>query len=178
MENIDLNNYKKIMIIGNSSAGKSTLANQLSTLLNIPAYHLDMYYFKPNGNWESIPKEDFIEKHNDILKNKSWIIDGNYSGTEKDRMIEADLVILINISRFTSMYKFILRLFDDHRHGCPEGCSNKMELAMIKYILWTYPKKAKRRAAQLKGNEKVFLINSFRELIQFKKSLNLKTKGF
>ena len=39
---------KKILILGISRTGKTTLARKLSKLLDIPVYHLDKYIWKEN----------------------------------------------------------------------------------------------------------------------------------
>ncbi len=45
--------YKKILIIGNCGAGKSTLARALNEKTKIPIYHLDKYYWEKN--WKRVP---------------------------------------------------------------------------------------------------------------------------
>lgn len=39
---------KRIMLIGSGGSGKSTLARELGEKLNIPVYHLDVLFWKPN----------------------------------------------------------------------------------------------------------------------------------
>ena len=45
-----LKDVKRISIVGGPGTGKTTLAQQLSNILKIPATHLDSVNFKPN--WE------------------------------------------------------------------------------------------------------------------------------
>ncbi|WKU92632.1 hypothetical protein Q3408_13155 [Staphylococcus saprophyticus] len=34
----------KVMVVGSSGSGKSTFSRQLSKILKVPVYHLDMYF--------------------------------------------------------------------------------------------------------------------------------------
>ena len=55
-----LKDVKRISIVGGPGTGKTTLAQQLSNILKIPATHLDSVNFKPN--WEKIPTEERDKK--------------------------------------------------------------------------------------------------------------------
>lgn len=47
----------RICIIGNSAAGKSTLAQHLANNLNLAVFHLDQIAHIPNTNWEPRDRE-------------------------------------------------------------------------------------------------------------------------
>ena len=55
---------KKIAIIGNAGSGKSTLAYKLQQKLNLPIYHLDQYYWKPN--WGRTDPDEYKIVHNNL----------------------------------------------------------------------------------------------------------------
>ena len=57
---LNLLDYKKIMIIGNNGSGKSYFAKELSKITNMPLFHLDLEFWKPN--WEHISENEWIEK--------------------------------------------------------------------------------------------------------------------
>lgn len=178
MEFKDIQQCKRIMIIGNSSSGKSTLAHQLSEKLNIPVHHLDVYAHKPDKSWIRTPKDQFIKLHWLLIQNKRWIIEGNYSSSMQDRLGKADLIIFININRLSSLFNFLKRCFCNRVHfGAPCGAKNKVNIKMIKYIFIDFPKKAKRFKEILKNEDKVIYINSFRKLMKLKKELELETKN-
>ena len=48
---------KKILVIGNTGAGKTTFARELSQKLNLPIVHLDRLYWC--GEWEHVNREKF-----------------------------------------------------------------------------------------------------------------------
>ena len=86
----------KIIVIGCSGSGKSTFARKLSALLNLPLYYLDMIWHKPDKT--TITQKEFDAKLNNILKEDSWIIDGNYQRTLEMRLKKCDSVFLFDIS--------------------------------------------------------------------------------
>ena len=84
----------KIIIIGSPGAGKSTFARKLRDTTGIPLYYLDMLWHKPDQT--TISREEFDAKLNKILKQNSWIIDGNYQRTLEARIKECDTVFLMD----------------------------------------------------------------------------------
>ena len=88
-------NYKKIIVIGCSGAGKSTFSKQLSEILNIPVYYLDRVYWLPDAS--HLDRPVFIRKQKEIMKKDSWIIDGNYRKTIKYRIKECELVYFFDM---------------------------------------------------------------------------------
>ena len=85
---------KKIIVIGCPGSGKSTLSEKLSSCINIPIYHLDNIYWLEDKS--VISKEEFLEKLEQIMKNETWIIDGNYSATIELRLQNCDTVIFLD----------------------------------------------------------------------------------
>ena len=66
-------NIKRISIIGGSGTGKTTLANNLGKVLEIPVYHIDgINYFK---NWEQRDKKERDRIILDKIEEKRWVID-------------------------------------------------------------------------------------------------------
>ncbi|WP_047979827.1 P-loop NTPase family protein [Ornithinibacillus contaminans] len=126
---------KKITILGNPGAGKSTLAMQLGHLLDIPVYHMDAIYWKPG--WKAIDEAELISQHDEILKQDSWIIEGNYSVTLPKRLEDADTVIFLHYTTIKCLYGIIKRRIQYHNKTRPDigkGCPERLNL---EFILWT-----------------------------------------
>ena len=178
MDYTDIKKCKRIMIMGNTASGKSTLAKQLSEKLEIEVHFLDAIAHEPNSRWIRTPISEFIKKHTKLTKNKKWIIEGNYSATLEDRLKLTDLIIFIDINRFLAVFNFIKRRFSkNNRYGAPNGCKDALKISQLKYFLLVYPKRAKKRRESLKDRDNVIYIKSFRDLLKFKKSIGLETKG-
>jgi len=87
---------KRITIIGNAGAGKSTLAVKLGERLAIPVYHLDKLLWKEG--WVRTPEEEFVAKHQEILQKEEWIIDGvAYKSTYDARFTQAEVILLLDV---------------------------------------------------------------------------------
>ena len=87
--------YTKIAVIGCCGAGKSVFSRKLAAATALPLYHLDMLYWREDCT--HITRKEFIKKQNDILKNDSWIIDGNYRNTLEYRINAAQLIIFFDL---------------------------------------------------------------------------------
>lgn len=126
---------KKILILGCPGSGKSTLANKLSKKLNIKVYHLDKLWWR--GNWENVSKEEFKYKLNEILKNKSFIIDGNYMSTIDMRISKCDTIIYLDFNTLFCLYRIIKRYFKNRgrvRDDMGGNCVEKLDLEFISYV--------------------------------------------
>ena len=85
---------KKVMIIGCPGAGKSTFARKLRDLTELPLYHLDQLWHKPDRT--NISREEFDAALQRILEEDAWIIDGNYQRTLEMRLQACDTVFLLD----------------------------------------------------------------------------------
>ncbi len=131
----------RIAIIGCSSSGKSTLADRLSTELKIPVFHLDFYAHQHNSNWIRVSDADLIEQHKKILHNNAWIIEGNYSVCMDERLDLATTVIWIDPNVWGAAWRFTFRNFNkSNRVGKLPGAKTDFSWAMVKWILFNYPK--------------------------------------
>ncbi len=86
---------KKAIIIGCPGSGKTTFAEKLNTITEIPLYYLDAIWHKPDKT--HIPREEFDERIKEIFQTDEWIIDGNYSRTIEMRLRECDTVFLFDL---------------------------------------------------------------------------------
>lgn len=68
---------KRIMVLGVSAgAGKSTFAQRLGRVLDIPVYYLDVFYWKPG--WIESSLTEFSDAQRKVVCGERWIIEGNY----------------------------------------------------------------------------------------------------
>src|SRR5699024_4338688 len=99
----------RIIVIGSSGSGKSTLSRQLGHALDVPVFHLDVLFWKPNWVMTSSDEQEEIQKT--LLQKKKWIIDGSYTGILDERLNAADSVILLDLPRKICFYRVFKRLF-------------------------------------------------------------------
>ena len=68
---------RRVVVVGTSGAGKTTLASELARLLDAP--HVELDAFRHGPNWTETPDDIFRQKISDSLTGQDWVVDGNYS---------------------------------------------------------------------------------------------------
>lgn len=134
---------KRISIIGGSGTGKTTLANNLGRILNLPVCHIDeIEHF---ANWEKRNKEERDKIILEKVSQEKWIIDGTYRSTLKQRLENADLVIYLDYSSLAQLKGVIGRYIKEHGQERPEipGCKERMTKDFFFFVLFW--RKNKRR---------------------------------
>lgn len=126
---------RRIVILGTTNAGKSTLAAALAQKLDIPAIHLDQFRHYPNTDWQARPDAEFHALHDAAITADSWAMDGNYSVLLPQRFARATGVIVID-DHFVRRYVryFNRTLFQAKRVGNLEGNRDSVKWNMISWI--------------------------------------------
>ena len=88
--------YKRIIIIGTTSSGKSTLAERFADKFNYDFIELDALHWEPN--WTEAPQEVFHERLQQAIQAEAWVIAGNYSTTRSITWPKAELIIWLDYS--------------------------------------------------------------------------------
>lgn len=92
----------RVVIIGVSGAGKTTLANQLAERINAlsgqPCQRIEMDALAWLPNWEQVERETLRQKVAERVRDKQWVLDGNYSSVRDLTWPAADTVIWLNYS--------------------------------------------------------------------------------
>jgi adenylate kinase family enzyme len=84
---------RRIMIFGSAGSGKSTLGSALARILGLPVIHLDAIVWQPGCR--TIPDDEFIAAHDELLGREAWIIEGTGPWqTWDDRAAAADTIVL------------------------------------------------------------------------------------
>lgn len=67
---------QRVVIIGPSCSGKSTLGERLAGRIGAPFVELDALYWKPG--WQESGDEEFRERIREATAGESWVVAGNY----------------------------------------------------------------------------------------------------
>jgi len=141
---------KKVLVIGSSGAGKSTFARRLHEATGLKLIHLDKLYWKPN--WvEPTDKAEWRKNLAEVLKDDSWIIDGNYSSTMEMRLEFCDTAIFLDLPHYICTWRVFKRVLLYRKGGRPdmaEGCDEKFDWEFIKWT-WNYPKRSKPKVEEI-----------------------------
>ena len=87
---------KKILVVGPSGAGKSYFSRTLGEKLNINVIHMDNLFW--NEDKTHIEREVLILRLKEVMKEDSWIIDGDYAKTYELRMDACDTIFFLDFS--------------------------------------------------------------------------------
>ena len=115
---------KQIAVIGNAGGGKSTLCRQLSQVLDVPLFPIDLIQWKPG--WTPTPYDEIKREHDRILTNDHWIIDGwGPFDLIETRFAAADTIIFVDlplhVHYWWSIKRQIACIFRPRTDG-PPGC--------------------------------------------------------
>jgi adenylate kinase family enzyme len=132
---------RKVLVIGSGGAGKSTFARRLGARLKIKVIHLDSLYWRPG--WAETPKAEWLKCVEELLKEESWIMDGNYSGTLELRLESCDTVIFLDLPRSVCLWRVVKRLLQYRNRSRPDmadECPEKLNLEFLRWV-WGYPRR-------------------------------------
>lgn len=129
---------KRVTVIGNGGAGKSTLALALGKRTGITVHHLDQVIWKPD--WQAISEAEFQHAHDQLVNEKSWIIEGvGYDSTIADRFSRSDAIVYLDFPVQVHFYWAIKRSLKSlfvKPAGWAEGCQPLSKLVPILRIIW------------------------------------------
>jgi len=139
-----MNLGSRIMVMGSSGSGKSTMAQRLGELTGLPVTHLDTLSWRPG--WVEAPKDEFERELRAVIAQPEWVIDGNYQKWAlNERLERADTVIFLDFNRYTCLYRAFKRRVMFHGKSRPdmtEGCKERITWWLVKWI-WGYPRRTR-----------------------------------
>jgi adenylate kinase family enzyme len=132
---------QRVLILGCSGSGKSSLAAALSARLGVPVVHLDRLFWKPG--WVEATRGEFMAAQARALPaDGRWVCDGNYSGTLAPRLERADTIVLFDVPTLTCLRRVLLRSWrwygrsrPDMSDGCVEQPFRRGYVEFMLYIL-------------------------------------------
>ncbi len=130
----------RVLVTGNAGSGKSTTAKRIAGTIGVPCYGLDKIVWKEG--WEKASPLERNEKISELIKQKSWIIDGVNDGI----MGAADTIIFLDIPRRVCFRKVAVRnwryLFKS-RPGLPENCPEILIIPTLVKNIWLFPSRVR-----------------------------------
>lgn len=98
---------QRIVIVGNSATGKTTLARELSARLGCPYIERDALQWE--ADWKSSTDATFRTRVIEAVKGERWVADGNFSRVRNEVWGRADTLIWLDYPLWFVMWRLIKR---------------------------------------------------------------------
>ena len=100
---------KRVVVVGVTSSGKSTLAERLSKRFGLNYIELDALNWEPN--WQAAPLEVFRARVEKATQAEKWIVAGNYHVVRGLVWPKAETVIWLDYPLLTVLWQLTRRSF-------------------------------------------------------------------
>ena len=100
-------NTDRIVVLGTTGVGKTTLAREIARALDMPHVELDYYRFRPN--WVEVPNDEFRESVREALRGDRWVADGNYSLARDVIWPRATLLVWLDYPIYVVLWRLFWR---------------------------------------------------------------------
>ena len=135
-----LGTARRVLVIGISGGGKSTLSREIEARYGLPHISIDRDIRWLPG-WEVRDRDAQRELTKGFVAQDRWVIDGTTVSTFDLRVPRAELVIWVRVSRARALWQLARRVWgsygkvrSDMAEGCPEQVPDREFLTWI----WTF----------------------------------------
>ena len=167
---------RRVLIIGNAGAGKTTFARKLAEKTGLPLVHLDKIFWC--GNWEHLSREEFDAAMQTELEKECWIIDGNFNRTLIHRLQYCDTVFFFDLPTIVCFWGAIKRVILNYGKCRPDmggNCPERFDWGkwdIYRSILQFNRKHRKNYYTLLAGRENVVIFRKRKETARYLQNLN------
>lgn len=163
--------FNRILIVGDSCRGKSTLASKISKKLRIPHHSTDDFYYQIKFSKIRDRKES-IENIKKIFQNERWIIEGTTKHLIEPGLYSADKIIHLRYKSITTQWLFLFKRYLQRDNETIWGLYKLMKHVFYKKYHLGYRKGKPTPTEIIKPHKhKVITLSSFKEINDFINSL-------
>lgn len=127
---------KRIVIVGISGTGKSTLGRKLAGRLDLPLHHMDSLIWKPN--WQEASEEEIGKALDAIAETDSWIVEGWIDTYSQPLLDRATQILYLDFPGWQAALGGLKRARtyrSTRRPEMPEGCTEDFDPKFLKVML-------------------------------------------
>ena len=100
----------RIVVVGTSGAGKTTLARRIADELQLPHIELDAINWQ--SGWRDLTRhdpEEFVRRVTEAIQGEAWVVDGNYGSVRERVWRRATHLVWLDYGRAVIMARVISR---------------------------------------------------------------------
>jgi hypothetical protein len=102
-----LSGCERILIVGRTGSGKTTVARELAVVLGVPHVELDSLYFGPDFSRAPLPL--LRERTSAALEGDRWVADGNKRALRDLVWPRADTIVWLDYPAYVSLWRLARR---------------------------------------------------------------------
>ena len=150
---------KRVVVVGTSCSGKTTLARRLSPILGVPHIELDAIHWKPD--WEPRSPEEFRQLVGEAVEGEGWVVDGNYSAGRDIVWGRATTIIWLNYPFRAVFWRALRRtalrvmrkeeLFSGNRETFRHSFLSRKSILL--WVITTYRRRRREYRKALEGHD-------------------------
>ncbi|QKJ90774.1 AAA family ATPase [Agrobacterium pusense] len=133
---------RRIMIVGCSGGGKSTLSRKLVRRFGLEYISMDREIFWLPG-WQLRTRAEQRERIADFVAGERWLMDGSNPSSFDLRLPRTDIVIWVRMPRWLCLWGAISRIVKGYGKARPEmaqGCPERLDREFLRYI-WNFERR-------------------------------------
>ncbi|KQW27627.1 AAA family ATPase [Rhizobium sp. Root274] len=138
-----LRHARRILVIGCSGGGTSTLSRKIATALDLPYHPMDREVFWLAG-WVQRPRAEQREIISQIVEAEAWLMDGTNPSSFDLRLPRTDLVIWVRLPRWRCLigvYRRAAKFVGKHRPEMADGCVEKRPNREFLSYIWNFERR-------------------------------------
>ncbi len=140
---------KRVMVVGQPGAGKSTFAQAMGAITRLPVCHVDHIHWQ--AGWVERPRPEKDRLCHAVHAREVWIFEGGHSATWPERLARADTLIWLDLPAGLRLWRILRRSLLGHgrqRPDLPDGCPERFDPAFLRYV-WRTRHSGRARIAAL-----------------------------
>jgi adenylate kinase family enzyme len=138
---------RRIVVVGSTAAGKTTLATALSDRLHVPHVELDALHWE--AGWAPAATPEFRARVFDALAGETWVVDGNYQSVRDLVWPRAEAMVWLDFGLPVIMWRLTRRTVHRLRTGRELWNGNRERLGTVfsreSLYLWAFKTHQQRR---------------------------------
>lgn len=130
---------RRILVVGCSGGGKSTLSQKLASRFDLHYVSMDREIFWLPG-WQMRPRQEQRQLLAAIVAKDRWVMDGNNPSSFDMRLPRSDIVIWVRMPRWLCLWGAVSRAVKGYGRTRPEmarGCPERLDIEFLRYI-WNF----------------------------------------